>query len=288
MGVALTPVLRSCWCFTSRRSPVRAGHRPSSQARFSEMQRTTTAASGAKQKRVAKRPSAPSYARNPHWHGENSEARSPVGVRLSAFRAPARTDVGSLEQGLSAAPVDPLRAGRRRLARPRRPLGQLRPSDSDAAHQGEAPARGDSGRSFMRFIKPGPSAWAPEPIHHHASRRRSALAVTALVLGVLSGAGAAHAAPGDLDMTFSGDGKLTVDFGGPERGEAVALRPNPSTPNSIAVAGHRTPTIKGRASTSPLPSSAPLARSPRMRTTSRATATRAPSASRCSRTTRGS
>src|SRR4051794_2018061 len=85
----------------------------------------------------------------------------------------------------------------------------------------------------MRFIKP------------HASRRRSALAVTTLVLGVLSGAGAAPAAPGDLDMSFSDDGKRTVDLGGPERGEAVALRPNLASPSSIAVAGHITPDESG-------------------------------------------
>ena len=65
----------------------------------------------------------------------------------------------------------------------------------------------------------------------------SALAVPAVVLCALSGAGAAGAAPGDLDSTFSDDGKLTVDLGGPERGEAVALRPNPMTPSSIAIAG---------------------------------------------------
>ena len=73
----------------------------------------------------------------------------------------------------------------------------------------------------MRFIKPS----------------RLALGVTALVLGALTGAGAAYAAPGDLDLSFSGDGKLTIDLGGPERGESVALRPNPSTPSSIAIAG---------------------------------------------------
>ncbi len=73
----------------------------------------------------------------------------------------------------------------------------------------------------MRFIKPS----------------RLALGVTALVLGALTGAGAAYAAPGDLDLSFSGDGKSTIDLGGPERGEAVALRPNPSSPSSIAIAG---------------------------------------------------
>lgn len=35
--------------------------------------------------------------------------------------------------------------------------------------------------------------------------RRSALAVTALVLGVLLGAQATYAAPGDLDPSFSDD-----------------------------------------------------------------------------------
>lgn len=82
----------------------------------------------------------------------------------------------------------------------------------------------------MRFIKPS----------------RLALGVTALVLGALTGAGAAYAAPGDLDTTFSSpDGKLAVDFSGPVYGEAVALRPNPSTPNSIAVAGRITPDEAG-------------------------------------------
>ncbi len=69
--------------------------------------------------------------------------------------------------------------------------------------------------------------------------------VTALVLGVLCERGAAQAAPGDLDASFSDDGKRTVDLGGPERGEAVALRPNPATPSSIAVAGHITPDDSG-------------------------------------------
>jgi uncharacterized delta-60 repeat protein len=69
--------------------------------------------------------------------------------------------------------------------------------------------------------------------------------VTALVLGVLASAGAASAAPGDLDPSFSDDGKRTVDLGGPERGEGVALRPNPATPSSIAVAGHITPDDSG-------------------------------------------
>ena len=77
------------------------------------------------------------------------------------------------------------------------------------------------------------------------TQRRPGLALKLLALAFLSVPGAAYAAPGDLDSTFSGDGKLTVDLGGPERGESVALRPNPSTPNSIAVAGSITPDESG-------------------------------------------
>lgn len=58
------------------------------------------------------------------------------------------------------------------------------------------------------------------------------------MLGVLSGAGVAHAAPGDLDLSFSDDGMVTVDLGGPERGEAVRLRPSTGT---ILVAGSTHP-----------------------------------------------
>ena len=80
----------------------------------------------------------------------------------------------------------------------------------------------------------------------NASGRRPALALTISVIGMLSGADAAFAAPGDLDTTFAEpNGKRTVNLGGPERGEAVALRPNPSTPSSIAVAGHITADMAG-------------------------------------------
>jgi uncharacterized delta-60 repeat protein len=38
--------------------------------------------------------------------------------------------------------------------------------------------------------------------------------------------GSALAAPGDLDRTFSGDGKLTIDLGGFDAGQEVAVQPN--------------------------------------------------------------
>ena len=62
---------------------------------------------------------------------------------------------------------------------------------------------------------------------------RSALtAVLALTLALLTGT--AHAAPGDLDSSYSGDGWRTIDFGGwQERGHAVAITPS----GSILVAG---------------------------------------------------
>ena len=113
--------------------------------------------------------------------------------------------------------------------------------------------------------------------------------VSALVLGVLASAGAASAAPGDLDPSFSDDGKRTVDLGGPERGEAVALRPNPATPSSIAVAGHITPDDSGESFNFALALINSTGGSADGGcTTSAATATRAPSASRCSPATRGS
>ena len=110
------------------------------------------------------------------------------------------------------------------------------------------------------------------------------------MLGLLSSAGAAYSAPGDLDETFSGDGKRTVDLGGPERGEAVALRPNLMGPNSIAVAGSTIADESGENNdfAFALINSTGGGVVDEFTATSRATATRAPSASRCSRTTRGS
>jgi uncharacterized delta-60 repeat protein len=50
-----------------------------------------------------------------------------------------------------------------------------------------------------------------------------ALAFIALIC-CLGLAATAHAAPGDLDLSFSGDGKLTTDFGATESGTAVAVQ----------------------------------------------------------------
>ena len=55
-----------------------------------------------------------------------------------------------------------------------------------------------------------------------------------LALSLVLLTGTAHAAPGDLDPSYSGDGWRTIDFGGwQERGHAVAIEPN----GSILVAG---------------------------------------------------
>jgi uncharacterized delta-60 repeat protein len=60
-----------------------------------------------------------------------------------------------------------------------------------------------------------------------------ALGLAALALGVLLVL-TAMAAPGDLDPTFDGDGKVTTDFGGDNLGYAVAVQPD----GKIVVAGH--------------------------------------------------
>ena len=56
------------------------------------------------------------------------------------------------------------------------------------------------------------------------------LAALALAVSV----GLALGAPGDLDTSFDGDGKRTIDYGGEDRGQAVALQPN----GKILVAGY--------------------------------------------------
>ncbi len=64
------------------------------------------------------------------------------------------------------------------------------------------------------------------------SRRcRVALTVMALALAGFSGASSADAAPGDLDPTFSGDGKQTTSFGGRDNdaGLAAAVQPDGKT-----------------------------------------------------------
>jgi uncharacterized delta-60 repeat protein len=62
----------------------------------------------------------------------------------------------------------------------------------------------------------------------------TAAGVASLVAASLL-ASSAHAAPGDLDPTFSGDGKLTVDFGRHE--EAFGVAPDPAASDAIVAAG---------------------------------------------------
>lgn len=67
--------------------------------------------------------------------------------------------------------------------------------------------------------------------HGHARRGRAVTrllafgAVFACSVGLGSTA-SAQAAPGDLDLSFSGDGSQTTDFGGDDRASGVALQPD--------------------------------------------------------------
>ena len=75
--------------------------------------------------------------------------------------------------------------------------------------------------------------------HDHARRpagRRPA-PYAAAVLAVLALAAPAAAAPGDLDPTFSRDGRQTTDFGRNDQALAVALQPD----GKIVVAGESGP-----------------------------------------------
>jgi uncharacterized delta-60 repeat protein len=64
-------------------------------------------------------------------------------------------------------------------------------------------------------------AHRPRPLTRHANAATAAVLV--LCLGLVS---AAQAAPGDLDPTFSGDGKSITDFGGNDEAFSVALQPD--------------------------------------------------------------
>ena len=59
----------------------------------------------------------------------------------------------------------------------------------------------------------------PQAVRTRTKRRVAALGSLAGVLLLLAAAVAApaQAAPGDLDLTFSGDGKQTTDFGAPNQ-----------------------------------------------------------------------
>ncbi len=68
----------------------------------------------------------------------------------------------------------------------------------------------------------------------------SARVVAAVALAALGSAlalGLALGAPGDLDAGFDGDGKRTIDYGGADSGQAVALQPD----GRILVAGYGDP-----------------------------------------------
>jgi uncharacterized delta-60 repeat protein len=68
------------------------------------------------------------------------------------------------------------------------------------------------------------------------SRRCAASAVTVMAVATLMTAvvvGPASAADGDLDPSFSGDGRVVSDFGGDERAEGVAVQPD----GRVVVAG---------------------------------------------------
>jgi uncharacterized delta-60 repeat protein len=56
---------------------------------------------------------------------------------------------------------------------------------------------------------------------------RRALVAAVLVLGLLTIGGTASAAPGNLDLTFGKDGKITTDFsGGYDEAQALAVQPD--------------------------------------------------------------
>jgi uncharacterized delta-60 repeat protein len=63
---------------------------------------------------------------------------------------------------------------------------------------------------------------------------RRAATVAAVVATLAASAGVAHAAPGDLDPSFGGDGKTTIDYGGVDGAQAVAVQPD----GRIVLAGY--------------------------------------------------
>jgi uncharacterized delta-60 repeat protein len=68
--------------------------------------------------------------------------------------------------------------------------------------------------------------------------RRAAMVATVVAL-LAASAGVAHAAPGDLDPSFDGDGKKTIDYGGDDSANAVALQPD----GRIVLAGAGGPNV---------------------------------------------
>ena len=75
----------------------------------------------------------------------------------------------------------------------------------------------------------------PRGVGERPRRRVPALAALALAaLALALSAGLVLGAPGDLDTSFDGDGKRTIDYAGADSGQAVALQPD----GKILVAGY--------------------------------------------------
>jgi len=63
-----------------------------------------------------------------------------------------------------------------------------------------------------------------------------------LLLLLMLPAGAASAAPADVDRGFGRDGRVTIDFGGDDDGYAVAVQPD----GKLVVVGERPRSTTGR------------------------------------------
>ena len=72
-----------------------------------------------------------------------------------------------------------------------------------------------------------------------ACRPAARLLAVALVVAAALAPAAASAAPGDLDPSFDGDGKRTIDYGGSDVARALALRPD----GRIVIGGSGNPLV---------------------------------------------
>jgi len=70
-------------------------------------------------------------------------------------------------------------------------------------------------------------------------RGRRVATVVSVVVALAASAGVAHAAQGDLDPSFDGDGKTTIDYGGDDYATAVAVQPD----GKIVLAGTGTANV---------------------------------------------
>ena len=84
---------------------------------------------------------------------------------------------------------------------------------------------------------------AVRPSMRRMTRNRTLTATTLVVLVAgLFAAAPAQAAPGDLDPTFSGDGKQLATFGVSDYANELALQPD----GKVVVVGGATPALVGR------------------------------------------